>query len=573
MAKTRSWILGLGCLVILAALLAGALAIRSLATPALPDRMVLTLRFDGPLPEVAPEDPFAELMGESRLDLRTVRDALSAAAEDDDVHGVRIRLDSFGGGMAAAQEIRSLLARVRAAGKWSAAYTDTAGEFAPGNLVYFVASGCDEVSINPMGDVNLIGLSARVPFIGGTLDKLEIRPEFPGRGDYKSARFFYTERGFTPAHEEMMTWLLDSMTSQLVEGVAANRGLEPAVVSRLIDQAPFLGAEAVEAGLVDRLEDWSEFTSRLDEKAGAGVRTAPVSDYAERIRARRGGPKIAVVTGVGAILRGRSGRSLNPLLGGDVMGSETMAEAWRAVRRERGVKAVVFRVDSPGGSAIASEIIRREMVRTAEEIPVVVSMAGVAASGGYWISCGAQRIVAEGTTLTGSIGVLTGHLNLEEFYQDKLGITFGKIDRGANADLYGELDDWTDGQRAEVDQQLDRIYDAFLERVAEARGMTVEEVDAIGRGRVFTGVQAVENGLADAVGGFDVALDVARELAGIEPGAAVTLVEFPTPKPWWQRLAEPGQSRTAELELLQRWWDEGNVRLPGPVWLPPVEVR
>ncbi len=573
MARSRSWVLGLGCLVLLALLLAGALAVRSLASPSLPRDMVLTIRFDGPLPEAAPDDPFAELMGESRLDLRTIRDALVAAADDDRVHGVRLRIDAFGGGFAAAQEIRALLGRMRAAGKWSAAYLDTAGEFAPGNLSYFLAAGCDEVSINPLGDVNLIGLSARVPFIRGTLDKLDIRPEFPGRGDYKSARFFYTERGFTPAHEEMIGWLLDSMMEQLVDGVATSRGLEPPAVRELIDQAPFLGADAVDAGLVDRLEDWGDFTARVDERAGAGVRSAAIGDYAERARSRWHGPKVAVVTAIGGIQRGRSGRSLNPLLGGDVMGSETIARAWRDVRDEPGVKAVVFRIDSPGGSAIASEVIRQEMVRTAETLPVVVSMAEVAGSGGYWIACGAKRIVADGATITGSIGVLTGHLNLDAFYTNKLGITFGRLDRGANANLYGELEDWTDVQRAAVDRQLDRIYDAFVERVADSRGMTHEAVDAIGRGRVFTGAQALENGLVDAVGGFDVALDEARQLAGLEPGAPLTLVDFPARLAWWQRFAEKRQDTNLDLETFQAWWAEGRVEVPGAVWMPPVTVR
>jgi protease IV len=217
------------------------------------------------------------------------------------------------------------------------------------------------------------------------------------------------------------------------------------------------------------------------------------------------------------------------------------------------------------------------MLRTAEEVPVVVSMSNVAASGGYWISCGAQRIVAEPGTLTSSIGVFAGHLNMSGFWSNKLGVTFGKLDRGANANLYGELEDWTDPQRAVVDRLLDRIYDDFVERVAASRDMTPEAVDAIGRGRVFTGAQAVENGLVDVLGGFDEALDEAKKLAGIEPDASVQLVEFPRKLPWWQQLA---QRRNADrlaleqrLELLERWLATGTIDTPGAVWMPPIRIE
>jgi protease-4 len=576
MAKAHRYFIGAGCLLIVFGAVIFAILIRGLSAPSLPSEMVLSLRLAGPIAEVTAEDPLAELMGDQATSLRKLREALVRAAEDDRVQGVRLRVDSIGGGFATAQEIRSLLTRVGAAGKWTAAYMDTAGEFSSGNLVYYVASACDEVVMNPQGDLNFIGLSAASPFVRGTLDKLDIRAEIPGRGDYKTARFMYTQTGFTPAHREMTGWLLDSIMGQIVQDVADSRGLQSEEVLSLVDQAPFIGEKSVEAGLVDRMEDWTSFVDGLEEEH-TKAKVVAARSYLKRGSKAKRGPKIAVVTAVGTILRGSSGESFNPLFGGPVMGSDTISRAFRNVRKTSGIEAVIFRVDSPGGSAVASEIIRQEMVRTAEEIPVVVSMSNVAASGGYWISCGAQRIVADPGTITGSIGVYGGHFNTSGFYNNKLGITFGRMDRGANANIYGELEDWTDEQRAVIDRMLDRIYDDFVERVSEARDMTPEAVDAIGRGRVFTGVQGWENGLVDVVGGFDQALVEAKKLADIEIDAEVQLVEFPRVLPWWQQLAKHRSGdETAiaqRLEVLEQWLATGTLATPGVVWMPPIIIE
>ena len=576
MAKAHRYFIGAGCLLIVFGVVIFALLVRGLSAPSLPREMVLSLRLAGPIAEVTAEDPLAELMGEPATSLRKLRETLVRAAEDDRVQGVRLRVDSIGGGFATAQEIRSLISRVGAAGKWTAAYMDTAGEFSSGNLVYYVASACDEVVINPQGDLNLIGLSAASPFVRGTLDKLDIRAEIPGRGDYKTARFMYTQTDFTPAHREMTGWLLDSIMSQLVQDIADSRGLQAEEVRSLVDQAPFIGEKSVEAGFVDRMEDWTSFVDGLEEEHGT-AKVVSARSYLRRGTKTKRGPKIAVVTAVGMIMRGSSGESFNPLFGGPIMGSDTISKAFRDVRKANGIDAVVFRVDSGGGSAVASEIIRQEMVRTAEEIPVVVSMSNVAGSGGYWISCGAHRIVADPGTITGSIGVYGGHFNASGFYNNKLGVTFGRLDRGANANIYGELEDWTDEQRAVIDRMLDRIYDDFVERVSASRDMTPEAVDAIGRGRVFTGVQAWENGLVDVVGGFDEALMEAKKLADIDVTTEVQLVEFPRVLPWWQQMAKKrsGQETAIgkRIEALEQWLATGTIGTPGVVWMPPITIQ
>ena len=577
MAKARNLVLGVGCLLVLLAGVIAVLIAYGMSSPALPREIVLAVKLSGPIPELTADDPFARLSGGEPLSLRQLHAALGQAARDERVVGLRLHVDSYEGGVATTQEIRSLIKGVSDAGKWTASYLDTAGEFAPGNSVYFLASACDEVSLNPAGDLNLIGMSARSPFVRGTMDKLGIEPEFPGRGDYKTARFLYTERDFTPAHREMMGWLLDSLMAQMVGDIAASREMAPEQVRELIDRAPFFGEEALAAGLVDHLEEWPEFTGRLEERASARAEVVGIHDYLKRSHGARGGARIAVVSGVGAIMRGPSGKGFGLFGAEDVMGSETIARAFRDAREARGVKAVVFRVDSPGGSALASEIIRREMVRTAEKLPVVVSMKDVAASGGYWVSCGARRVVADPGTFTGSIGVLGGHLNMDRFWADKLGVTFGRLDAGRNANLYGSLESWTDEQRAIVDRMLDRIYDDFLERASAARGMSKEAVDAIARGRVWTGAQALDNGLVDELGGFDRAVAVARELAGIGAEERVELVDFPKLRPWWQEIVQQPQQDEAAVaalvEQLELAWRTGRLAAPGPVWMPPVFVE
>jgi len=539
----------------------------------LPGQAVLHVEIAGEIPESAPELPLAQLLGATPVSRQDLRDGLVAAARDARVQAVRVRIGDLATGLATLQELRSLLVRIGDAGKPTTAYLDTAGEFSPGNLEYYLATACDRVVVNPLGDVNLLGLSARVPFVRGTLDKLGIEPDFPGIGDFKTARYFYTHKEFTPAHREMMEWLLESYGQQLVAGIAEGRGVDFEQAQRWVDRGPFLGPEALAEGLVDELADWETVRRETAELDGKTLQEISLARFLRGGRPDRDGTTIAVVVGRGAIMRGSSGYSPVPLFGGEVMGAETLAQAWRQVRRS-GARAAIFRVDSPGGSAVASEIIRAEVARTAEEIPVVVSMGDVAASGGYWVSCGARRIIASPGTITASIGVFAGHLAANDFFEDKLGITWGRIDSSPNAAMYGGLDPWTPAQREVVQRQLQRIYDAFLERVSQARGLSREEVDAVGRGRVFTGTQALERRLVDGLGGFEEALDAAREEAGLDPDAPVKLEFYPRPEPIWKRLLH--RDEEAVLRQAMRALAEGTLeapRPPGAVWLPPIQIR
>jgi protease-4 len=542
------------------------------ATRHVPGNTVLAIEISGPIPETTPDSPFGGLFGERVISRQDLRDALVQATSDPRVRALRVKVGDFQTGFATIQEIRTLLEKFGKAGKATYAYMDTAGEFAPGNAQYLVASACKVVILNPIGDVNLIGLSIRSPFIRGTLDKLEIDPDFPGIGDYKSARFLFTQKDFTPAHREMMQWLLSSLSSQVIAGIAASRGMDPKQVEKLVQGGPYLGPAALKAKLVDGLADWGTFVEEHNSDAGRKLEEVSLRRYLKAGRPDRSGTEIAVVTAVGGIVRGESGYSPMPLFGGDVMGSDTIARAFRNVR-ESGAKAVVFRINSGGGSAVASEIIRAEMVKTAKKIPVVVSMGDVAGSGGYWITCGAKRVLADPGTITASIGVLTGHLAMSRFWEDKLGITWGRLDSAPNAAIYGELEPWTPEQHKVVQGFLDRIYDAFLQRVSAARNMTREQVDAIGRGRVFTGEQAKERGLVDALGGFDEALVEAKKLAGLKPDAAVDLQFYPRMRTVWQRVMDRGDDSDARITAMVQEVMAGRPVAFGPVWLPPIQIQ
>jgi protease-4 len=542
------------------------------ATRHVPGNTLLLVEISGPIPEMTADSPFGDIFGPRPLSRQDLRDGLVQAASDPRVQKVVVKVGDLQAGFATLQEIHGLLQKVRKAGKETYAYLDTAGEFSPGNAQYLLASACKKVVLNPLGDINLTGLAVRSPFIRGTLDKLEIEPDFPGIGDYKTARFLYTQKEFTPAHKEMMTWLVDSITRQMIDGIASGRGMDAKQVEGLVKGGPYIGPDALRAKLVDELNDWQTFLEENTTHPDKGLERISLRKYLRAGRPDRNGTEIAVVVAEGTILRGESGYSPVPVFGGDVMGADTIARAFQQVR-DSGAKAVIFRINSPGGSAVASEIIRAEMVRTAKKIPVVVSMGDVAASGGYWITCGAKRIVADPGSITASIGVFGGHLAMSRFWEDKLGITWGKLDAAPNAAIYGSLDPWTPEQKVTVQKFLDRIYDRFLTNVSASRNMPREAVDTIGRGRVFTGEQAKDRGLVDALGGFDEALAAARELAGLKPDARVELTFYPQARTIWQRLMDRNDDAEARMQAMVREVLAGRAVAPGPVWLAPILVQ
>lgn len=499
------------------------------ARPGLPSSLVLELRLDEPLPEVAEESPFTVLEGR-KTKLRDAIDALERAGEDGRVKGLVAHITSSPGSPAAVQELRDAVRAFRGQGKKAVAFADSFGEFTGGNGPYYLAAAFDEVYLQPSGDVGITGIAAESPFLKGALDKLGVKPQFGQRYEYKNAVNIFTERAYNDPHREATEGFLGSLFDQMVSGIAEDRELSEEQVREVVDRAPLLGQEAVDARLVDGLAYRDEVYAKVKESWGRDAELLYLHKYLERAGRphQRGRDQVALVYGVGAVVRGKS--DFDPLSGGTSMGSDSVAAALRSAAEDERVKAIVFRVDSPGGSYIASDTIRREVERArGKGKPVVVSMGSVAASGGYFVSMDADRIIAQPGTLTGSIGVYAGKFVTTGLW-DKLGINWDAVAFGKNATLFSTDQEFSPEQREKVEAELDRIYQDFTSRAAAGRGLPLEKLQAVAKGRVWTGADAKEVGLVDELGGLSAALAAARELAKIPEDADVRVQLFPRPK-------------------------------------------
>ncbi|MFQ5722965.1 MAG: signal peptide peptidase SppA [Terriglobia bacterium] len=554
MAVSRKWVVLIVVLVVVVGLIvAGLLAGR------IPPNTVLEMRISGPVAEEEWPDIGARFWEGDVTVFRNLLEALDRAQRDEKIAGLSLEVGYVQMGFGKVQELRAKLAEFVASGKFCTAYLESAS-----NLSYYLASACPEVYLTPTSEVSLVGLMGHTTFLRGTLDKLHIYPDLYHIAEYKTARNILTEREYTRAHREMVTDLIRTWQGQLVEGIAASRGLEPAAVEELVRQGPYLAEEAVEANLIDRLLYWDEYRELLKEKAGGQeLNTISVGSYLERSAPTRG-RRIAVVYASGAIVPGKSG--YDPAIG-RFMGSDTVAAALRAARRDDSVAAIVFRVDSGGGSALASEIIRREVVLARKEKPVVVSMSDVAASGGYWIAMSADKIVADPGTVTGSIGVVYGKMNIKGFY-NLLGVTNDYVAPYPNSTLFYEFENFTPAQRQTILRFMRDVYDNFLEGVSNGRGLAVEEVDRIAKGRVWLGSEAKELGLVDELGGLERAVELAKELAGIPPEEGVEYKIFPRPKTPWEQLGE-WMSVSSQTRTPPRTWLDPSR---SPLWREPALV-
>ncbi len=508
-----------------------------------PNGCILELDLQSVPPETAGFDPLKLLTGAGRPML--LRDAITAihrAAEDDRVAGMIARVQLSAAPPAAVQELRAAVAAFTAA-KPSLAWAETF----PGTMSYYLASAFGEVWMQPSGTVGLIGFATNALFLRDALDKAGIEAQFVARGEYKSAANLFTQDRYTEAHREADTRLVDSLKAQVWQGVAESRGLETTVLDALADRAPLLRDDAVGGGLVDRIGFRDEAYRRIAELSGVEAMKAddadPDSDQApprlflsRYAQTRKQGPTlpgrsqkptIAVVTVAGPIVSGRGGPQAFPLSRSSA-GADTIAAALREAAADDDVTAVVLRVESPGGSVNGSETIWREVCRIrAAGKPVVASMGAVAASGGYYVSMSADAIVASPGTITGSIGVVTGKLVTREL-KERLGVGSDSVRTNANADAWSGNSPFTPEQHAMVEAEADLFYDDFVRRVAEARDMSVDDVDAVARGRVWTGSDAMERGLVDELGGLRTAVRRAKVLAGLDADTKVRLAGYPS---------------------------------------------
>ncbi len=527
----------------------------------LAEQNVLLVDLTQPLPEGAPDDGIERVLLGELTSLRDVLDAIERARSDPRVGGLVARLGDGAIGTAQAQELRDAVALFRAKGKFAFGYADSFGELGSGMRSYYLASAFDEIWLQPVGEVGIAGLRLEMPFFRGMLDKLGIEPRFDHREEFKTAMNTLTETKMTPAHREETESLLRSVYDQMVAGIAEGRRLDQPRLRSLIDQGPFTAQQAVDAHLVDHLGYRDDAVAAARVRAGENASLVSLRRYlANADRPHQSGPTIAVIYGTGLITRGDS--STSPLSGSRIMGADTIARAFRQAAEDTSVRAILFRIDSPGGSATASETIWREAVRAREAgKPVVVSMGNVAGSGGYYIAAGVDKIVAEPASLTGSIGVVGGKVLLGGL-SEKLGITWDAAEIGRNASIDSIIDDFTPQERERFERSLDYVYDVFKQRVAAGRKLGANAVEEIAKGRVWTGEDAKTRGLVDALGGFDTAIALAKQAAGIAADSEVSLKTFPppseTPAAIIARLlgrGAPGggeQSAAARLAVLDR---------------------
>ncbi|MEB3019699.1 signal peptide peptidase SppA [[Mycobacterium] crassicus] len=521
-----------------------------------PNGVVLELDLQTLPHETGAFDPLALIRsGGQPPVLRDVVDAIHRAADDPRVAGLIARVQLSAAAPGAVQELRAAIAAFTAV-KPSLAWAETY----PGTLSYYLASAFGEVWMQPSGMLGLIGFATNATFLRAALDKAGIEAQFVARGEYKSAANMFTQDSYTDAHREADTALVESLHAQVRAAVAESRNVDPAAIDALADRAPLLRDDAVSAGLIDRIGFRDEAYDRIAELAGgqgdshvsADSADAPPRLYLTRyaratadrsatpsLPGRKDKPAVAVVTVAGAIVSGTGGPQLSPL-GNRNVGGDTIAAALREAAADDDVAAIVLRVDSPGGAVTGSETIWRAVQQAREAgKPVVASMGAVAASGGYYISAGTDAIVANPGTITGSIGVVTGKLVAREL-KDRLGVGTETVRTGANADAWSSNAPFTAEQQGQVETLTDLFYDDFVARVAEGRNLSTDVVDAVARGRVWTGADAAERGLVDELGGLRTAIRRAKLLAGLDEDAQVRTVSYPGSSLW--EFVRPRQS-------------------------------
>ncbi len=485
---------------------------------------IVEIRLRGKIRESEPPFSFFSV-GESKT-LQRLRKEIQHYADDPHVDGLLITFENPEIGWAQMQQIRRCLEDFKATGKKLIAYSEMYSQ-----KDYYLATACDEIHILPVGNVDLKGIAAVMGYWKGALDKLGIGVQVVRRGDYKTAANSLAFEDTPEPEAEMLNWLLDDLYRQLCSKIGEGRNWTVQQVMEKIDAGAYTAKQALDAGLVDQLHYYDELTETLEDQKFKLVDEGNYWKLGEykldwpdvRI------PRVAVIYAEGAIVSGESGQSL---FGNTYMGSETIAAAIRDARKDNSIDAIILRVNSPGGSGIASDVIYREVKKTVsgkEKKPLIVSMGNVAGSGGYYISMGADTIIAEESTITGSIGVILFKPNLEGLHR-KIYYNSRTFKRGEHADAYNLNRPFTDEEMKMMDDAIGEFYDDFVAKVAQSRRMTRESVDSVAAGRVWTGKQAQEKGLVDLLGGMDLAFDIVRSKLSVAQGAPLNVEYYPKPR-------------------------------------------
>lgn len=550
-------VLGLILLAVFVSLAAVALmAIAIGRAPSVQGNSMLVLRLDDDLHEVPTDGVVQQLLeGNKVTGLPAVLEHLRKAKADSRVKAVLIVPTGLQAPLwAKVQEVHDAIVDFRKSGKQAIAFLEYVGE-----KEYFIATACDRIVLMPGASLDLNGLATYEVFLRGTLDKIGLYPDILHIGDYKTAYNSLTEKGFTPAHREATESMTRDLYDQLVRAIADGRKKSEDEVRALIDEGPFTPDEALRVGLVDDLA----YADQVDELAlgGQSLTRLQAEDYVNvtpRSLGLNRGPRIAVIYATGVIAAGRGG--YDPLAG-NVLGADTIIKHIKDARKDRSVRAIIVRIDSPGGSATASDAIWRELVLTRDENkdrPLVVSMSDLAASGGYWIAMASPYIVAQPGTLTGSIGVITGKFVTGGVYE-KLGANIDGVSFGKNANIASPARPFSDTERAKIEAMMQDTYDVFVEKAAQARNMPPEKLDAVAQGRVWTGRQAKAIGLVDELGGLAQAIAAAKQRAKIAADADVEVVVFPPRRSVYELLSQGFRSEESLLKVLALPADERRV--------------
>jgi protease-4 len=471
----------------------------------------LAIDVSGEVPE-EPAGGLATLFESPPPSLRGLVDAVDRAAGDPAVRGLMLRVGPIDAGWARVTDLRDALVRFRRSGKPSWAHLESAG-----NAEYYLATACTKIAASPTALLDVTGLSAEVTFFKGTLDKLGVQAQFEGVGKYKNAPNQFTETGFTAPHREQMEALVDSLFDTYVKAIAEGRDLTPERVRALVDEGPFEAPRAKAVGLVDEVLYRDQVEARVP-----GTERLGAARYARASRGLSFGtkPRVALVYAVGEIAEGES---QSGAFGGNVVGSDTVIRGLRRAVDDDSVRAIVLRIDSPGGSGTASDAVWREIGVARRRKPVIASMGDYAASGGYYVAMNADAIVAQPGTITGSIGVFSGKFSLRGLY-DKIGLSEDVVQRGRFARLFTSNDPWDDAERERVRAMNRAFYDTFVTKAAAGRKRKKDEIEEVAQGRVWTGREALAHGLVDRMGGLDVALALARERGRLSPDAGVVVL-------------------------------------------------
>ena len=510
--------------------------------PTIETNSVLWLRVPDSLGEQEADDIFGLI--NQRDTVMSLVSTLRKAKVDERISAV-VLIPSIAEGLwGKVQEIRDAVTDFKASGKPIVAYL----EYGTGQA-YYLASACDEVFMTPTSPLNLIGVSSYAVFLREALDKVGFQADMLSAGDYKTAVNLYTETTFTPEHREMAQSLNRDLYDQLVAGIAEGRELTLARVRVLIDDGPYKAADTVRVGLVDALVYEDQLIDGLP--LGSSPSIVDYADYRQVTLPGEDGSRVALVYAEGVINFGTNG---NDLQGNQTVGSETLTSAIRAAREDAEIEAIVLRVDSPGGVAVAADVMWRELDLASAEKPLIVSMSDLAASGGYYIAAPADVIVAHPGTLTGSIGVYGGKYVAGETLE-KLGVNVEVVTDGTHADLFSPTTQFSDSARQAVQAQIDDTYERFLQVVADGRGLSRDQVHQIAQGRVWTGRQAYDNGLVDELGGLHRAVEIAKTEAGIAAESPITLVTYPQPRSFF--------------EVLRNWFGVGVARGAFEVLISP----